>query len=258
MRTLPSDGTYRAIISATPVIYETEEGALCAAIPVSISGDVAWSGKATVVIGKKDGTLNTRAIDNLKKIFTGWNGQDPFELPEIYQTNADTEGAEPFMAEIVGVNEDYQPKDGGDPVRVFKVQWLNAVGDSTRMPESADRKSVMTKWSSKFKAHSASTGGSKPATKKTEPKAEKPAAASAAAPAKAAAGGPPSRKNNATTASARTSTGEEVWAAMKEANPDDTDEALGAKYWGTIEELFPGREDLNATEWGKVANKLEI
>src|SRR6185312_17412055 len=79
-RQLPAPGDYRAKANGPIIIYETDSGALCAAIPVVLTNsDVPWSGKHTVTLASRDGTIQTKNIENLKKVF-GWNGQDPFWL----------------------------------------------------------------------------------------------------------------------------------------------------------------------------------
>ena len=169
---LPNPGTYRARANGPAVVYQTDAGALCLALPVKLSGeDWEWTGKHTMTLVKQDGTVQSKTVDTLKKVFA-WDGADPFWLED--QDLSATE------FDIVGVHDTYTPPDGGEQKTVFKIQWLNPPGESGfKMPESADRKSVLAKYGSKFRALSGgakvATPAAKPAAAKQEPKKEAPA-----------------------------------------------------------------------------------
>ncbi len=246
MKSIPNPGTYPAQTAGAMVVYETENGALCVAIPVKITGgtEVAWQGKHTVTLGKSDGTVQTKSIATLKKVF-GWDGVNPFELEDL-----DTTAME---FEIVGEHQAYTPAGETEEVMTFKIQWLNPVGGSTNMPEKIDRKAALTKWGSKFKALSGTVA---------KPAAAKPAAPAAKSPpAKPAVSGPPGRK--ATAAMARTSTQEEVWNGLVAANEGADEADLGQKYYDACDEVEAGSSadpsllDTPA-KWGQVADKLGI
>ena len=253
-KTLLAAGTYPAKTNAKMVVYEADSGSLCAAVPLnalSPDGEIIWSGKTTITLGKSDGTLMTKAIENLKKCFPEWGGQDPFVLEEIEP------GANDLS--IVGEHETYTPKPTDEdpdpqPVETFKVKWLNPPGGSgAAMKEPLDeagRKKVLTKWGGKFKA-----GGSAPAAKAA------PAKAAPTAPAKPAPKGaptPPSRKPAAKTET-RSSSQEEVWTLLKKANEDETDEALAEKFYAAQDEVVPGANgEMTAEQWGEVAEKLGV
>ena len=254
-KTLLAAGTYPAKTNAKMVVYEADSGSLCVAVPLnalSPDGEIIWSGKTTITLGKSDGTLMTKAIENLKKCFPEWGGQDPFALEEI----------EPGVNDlsIVGEHETYTPRATDEdpdpqPVETFKVKWLNPPGGSgAAMKEPLDeasRKKVLTKWGGKFKA-----GGSAPAAKTVAP-AAKPAATTAP-PAKKAPPTPPSRKP-AAKAATRSSSQEEVWTLLKKANEDETDEALAEKFYAAQDEVAPGANgEMTAEQWGEVADKLGV
>lgn len=248
---LLAPGNYPARTNAKMVVYETEKtGSLCVAVPLNVvdaEGVAIWAGKTTITLGKADGTLMTKSIENLKKCFPEWDGVNPFGLEEI----------EPGVNElsIVGEHEDYTPEatdENPDPQSVtsFKVKWLNPPGGSgASMKEPLDeasRKKVLTKWGGKFKAIG------------TAPKAAVPAAKPAAAPTKPAAKAPPSRKPAAKAAD-RTSSQEEVWTLLKKANEDESDDTLAAKFYEAQDEVAPGANGgLTDEQWGAVADKLGV
>ena len=256
-RNIPNAGTYPAKTSGQMVVYETEKGALCVAIPIQIMGsDVAWRGKHTFTLAKQDGTLMTRGIQDLKTIF-GWDGLDPFALQDIEV------GVNEF--EIVGEHQEYTPPgDDAQPVMTFKIIFMNPPGGSSKMPamlEGNDAKAIRTKYASKFKALSGGKAASasaakKPAAKVEEDEPELPAAKKGA-PAKPASAGPPSRKSTA--AVARTSSQEEVWTALVAANEGADEGKLGTRYWAAAEEVAPDANgELDPKQWGEVAEKLEV
>jgi hypothetical protein len=241
-RQIPNAGTYQARVTQgqSIVVYETEHNALCLAIPVTLlNSEVAWSGKATVTIAKSSGEIQTRRVEEMKTIF-GWDGADPFWLEDIEQGTLDE-----IVFEIVGDQEEYTPPGETESKTIFKIQWVNPLGGSAgaKMPEKVDRKQALAKWGSKFKAVS---GGSKPAA---TPKL------STAKPAQA---GPPGRK--CTAATARTSTQEEVWTALRKANPASvSDDELADKYYAAQDEVAPNAEgNLTIQQWGAVADKLGV
>lgn len=248
-------GTYPAKTNAKMVVYEADSGSLCVAVPLialDAEGNQIWAGKTTICLGKSDGTLMTKSIDNLKRCF-GWDGKDPFALEEIEPGSNELE--------IVGEHEEYTPKATDEnpdpqPINVFKVKWLNPPGGggaAMKEPlDEASRKKVLTKWGSKFKA-TAGTPAAKPAA---------PAAKPSAAPAKPAAKAPPtppSRGKAPAPKAARNSTQEEVWTLLKQANADESDDALAEKYYAAQDEVAPvANGELTAEQWGDVADKLGI
>ena len=246
---LPNAGTHRARLGGQIVIYETGEGALCAAIPVAIQGEGwVWTGKHTATIVKKDGTIQTKTVDTLKQVF-GWDGLDPFWLMD-----ADLSQAE---FDVVGEHEEYTP-DEGEPRMQFKIKWLNAPGASgMRMPEAADRKSVLAKFGTQFRALSGAkpAAAAKPkATPKQEGEAEPELPAAPTPPKK---GSPPAaKKAPGKTAGGQppTATMEEAWQALCTANPKMSEDKQGELWYAKLDEMFPGVQpaDLSIQQWGQV------
>jgi hypothetical protein len=259
-KSLPSSGVHTCRTDGAIVVYEhPTSGSLCVAIPLAIDEPVAWRGKFTTVIGKSDGTLNTKNIASLRQAFPAWDGADPGALMDLDTSEV--------QLEAVCEREEFTP-EGGETREVLKVQWLNPVGGSSAMPEATDRKTLSTKWGAKFRAASApakAAPAAKPAGAKPTPAAAKPAAApakAAAAPAKAAAGGPPSRRP-APAAAARTSDADTVWTDFSAANgsPEDgSAEAteLGNRFYDAQDRLFPGKDPLTPEDWGAIATELGV
>ncbi|MDE2100106.1 MAG: hypothetical protein KGL39_22820 [Patescibacteria group bacterium] len=260
-RQLPPPGNYNARRNDNIVVQESEAGALLAWVPYVLCHPdwAAFTGKHMVVIGKKDGSLATKNIETLKKVFN-WDGVNPFDLEEIPMPeteDAEFELGQCFHDEFV---------DGEETRVTFKANWLNPIGGSTSMPVKLDdssRREVITKWGSKFRAVSASTGG-KPATKPTTA-AAKPAAAAAKPAAKAAPVAPtkpaaaPIRKT--TSVQKRTCNQDEVWNLLiaDEKYSGMSEDEQGSVYWGKVDELFPGKNgELSPSEWGQVADALGV
>lgn len=220
---LPEPGTYAAQLNGGIVIYETDKGALCAALPIKIDG---WNGKHTMTIVKADGTVQQRTVQTLKDVFS-WDGADPFWL-----SDNDLSACE---FEIVGVHEDYD-KDG-ETKTGFKIQWLNPVGGGggTKMPEPADRKTVLAKFGAKLRALS---GG-----KQVVP--PKPAAKPAVPPAKPSSTFPPCTMTEA--------------YAVCLANHDGNEQSAGVAWYAAMDSLFPGKNnsELTDADFGRLKAHLE-
>ena len=252
-RILPNPGTYNARRNGPVVVREEESGSLMVYIPYVLLGcAVAFSGMYSHCIGTKDGTPMKKNIDTLKKIFPDWEGENPFELEDIAIPEGDA--AEFELADCYH-DDTYTPPGAEAPVVQFKAQWLNPLGGGLPSKEpmaDADRKKVLTRWQSKFKALKSTSGASAAA----KPAAAKPAA-SAAAPARPAPSAPPARKTVG--GQERTASQQEVWDALTKANPDETPDDLTAKYWAAQDEVAPGSNgELTLVQWGEVAEKLGV
>ncbi len=261
MKILPKDGSHHAEISGKVVVYPTDEGALCLAVPVTlVNAEIAWSGKSTHTLVNKEGQLMTKSIDNLRRVFPEWGG-DIFGLEDI-----EVQGR---PVEVVGEESEFT-NEKGESVTNWKIKWLNPPGGSSRMPEPVadqDRKALIAKFGSKFKAHFGSSGGAKTkpttgaagkaAVAATETKAEAPAEKKAA-PQRAAASGPPSRSNK-TSAMARTSSQEEVWTALQKANDGVDENDLATRFYEAQDAVRAGADsNMTPAEWGQVADHLGL
>lgn len=251
---LPSAGvSWPAKLTGLPVIYETEAKALCVAFQLALVGsDAPWRGRHTETLVTRDGVAREKVIANLKRIFPTYDGVNPYGMvytnPEEPDDTQLTEiDIESIAIEIVGEHETIPAKTDPDtgaeiyPERLaFKVQWMNPAGGGVKMPEPADRKSILSRYGSKFRALGGAGKKVAPAVKakpapepppeddqipgaevETPAEPELPVARPAVAgpkgrPAPAA----PARK--ATAAVARTSTQTEVWNTLLEKLADQT------------------------------------
>ena len=224
---IPQEGKYVCKLNGQLVIYEASTGSLCGAVPC-VMVDSGFTFKHTLVLVKADGTIQTKTTDTLKAVF-GWDGVDPFSLMD---NSVDGGAMRDVEFEIVG-----GPETGDKGGQYFKSQWLNPLGGGMKTPAAADRRSVLAKYGSKFQALAAGAA----------PAAKVPAAAAKAPPVpKSAPIAPPPR--------AATSTMEEAWAALNEAQAGKPAEAIEKLWFDTIARLFPNKSntDLKPHEWGKL------
>lgn len=218
---IPPEGKYKCKLSAQAVVYEASTGSLCVALPCQMEDGFTF--KHTLTLAKADGTVQTRTCDTIKQVF-GWDGLDPFWLMDHSLDGCPLRDVE---FEIVG-----GPETGDKGGQYFKSKWLNPLGGGMSTPEAADRRAVLAKYGSKFRALSG-------------------AAATAAAP-KA----PPTKKAAppAPPPGTPTATMEEAWEALSNAN-EGMAQADQEKLWfDTIARLFPNKTntELKPHEWGKL------
>jgi hypothetical protein len=228
--TLPKPGDYVAKLNDRIVIYEAGSGALCAALPCIISqGDsTGFTTKATVVLVKSDGTILSNAVDNLKAVF-GWDGADPFTLMDN-----DYKDIEFMLADCK--HEEYEGKIN------FKPGWVNPLGGGMKMPEPADRRSVLAKYGSKFRALAGGAPVSSPSPQKKTPPP----------PAKKSAATPPPAENSST------ATMDQAWEALCESNPKMAETDLQNLWFSELKGMFPGKtnSDLSPQDWGALKEKF--
>lgn len=213
------------------VVYEATTGSLCAAIPCEVcEGDDAGKViKHTVTMVNKDGAIQTRTNDTLKEVF-GWDGLDPFWLMDADLSEV--------TFEIVIESETT------DKGTFSKVKWLNPLGGGQKMPETADRRSVLAKYGSKFRALST---------------AAKPAPASAPAkPATKPAPALPKKSTAPPPQSGPTATMEECWEEMCKANDGKSQDDLATLWFATLKEMFgtDNNSDITPQQWGQLKPKL--
>lgn len=230
MSKLLDEGKYVARLGNQIVVYETESGALCAALPCQVcEGEKTGTNiKHTMTLVKRDGTVQTRTCDTLKEVF-GWDGLDPFWLMD--QTFDDK------TFEIVVKDE-----QGNDGNVYAKVEWLNPLGGgpAMKMPAAADRRSVLAKYGAQFRA----LAGGAPV---------KPAAATPPPPppGKVAPKPPPPP-------STPPATMEGAWQALWDNHPGITEEQANNAWTSTLAKLFPNKQssELSPTDWGVVKAKM--
>ena len=243
------------------VLEESSEGALLLWIPYALcAANVTHIDRHMLVLGKKDGTLSDKAVKTLRRIFPEWDGVDPFALEEIPLRE---DGEPEFELADCYHDDSYIPQGKTDPVIQFRAEWLNPIGGSQNIPSRLgedDRKKLLTKWGSKFKALS----GGKSATAATAKPAAKAAATPAAKPAppavKPASAGPPSRRGSpAVGGQSRTATAEEAWEALAKATPDMADDEREQKFFEAQDEVREGADgNFTPAEWGQIMDKLGV
>jgi hypothetical protein len=253
---LLNDGKYKAKLSGPTeqsksgiIIYETTKGALCAAVPCTVDEGGADDGKElknTLTIVKQDGTVNTKNIDTLKAIFgIGGTIESIFGL-------MDNEFPEARFEIVVegqqGENEDGTPTvdKEGNPVLFSRIKWLNALGAGIKMPEPADRKSVLAKYGSKFRALAGGAPAKAPAASKPGAPGKPPTATSKKSP-------PPSAKT------LPPSTMDECWEIHCSNTESMTDQERTDIWFSTIRGLLGETIDtgvMTPDQWGKVKDKL--
>jgi len=233
-------GTYTAKLRGTVIIYfagkpddPEDNRALMANLPfVVVDGESA--GKtidAQVCFKAKDGTIMTRTIQNMQEVF-GMEGANPFWLqyanPDDLSDSRERDLSDK-LCQIVVESEEYNGKT------YSRVRRINPVGGGGWKPQPADRRSVLAKYGSQFRALS---GPAKPAAPKPPPPA----------PRKSTPPPPPTGP---------TATMEEAWEECCKANNNDDAQSTAAWY-ETIEKLFPGKNnsDLTPHDWGKLKDKF--
>jgi len=247
-KVLPKPGTYLAKRSKPIVVNETQNGALMAYVSYDLlNADIAFGGVHGVVLGKIDGTLMTKTIENLKLIFPSWNGQDPFELQDVPMPEVD--GAEFELADCY-IDDTYVPANStdGQPVLQFRANWINVVGGrGPEKPTEPEVEGLRKKWGAKFKAISAAPAKAPAAA----PAAEKPA------PAKKV---PASRPAPAAPKAARSETAESVWLALvKKHEGESEDDVAQNRFYPAQDKLFgQGIAASTPEKWGEVADALGV
>ncbi|MBK8915024.1 MAG: hypothetical protein IPM64_10570 [Phycisphaerales bacterium] len=181
---------------------------------------------------KRDGTINTVTIDNLKGAF-GWDGRDPFWLQD-----AD------FGQLVVQVKLAFEQYDNRTRIKVQYVDAENASPLGVPQADDASRRSIATRLGAKFRANAGGTPAPAPkpsaGTRPAPPKA-KPAAAS------------PAPKTTASAAPAvQGLTMQQAWDAFAKACPANcTPETVEGEWFRLLGEMFPGKqpEQLTPSEW---------
>jgi len=229
---LPEPGTHEARAMRTS-IYESEKSGVlvCAQHFETVNGE-GITGYFSMT--RKDGGINEYMMQTFRDVY-GWDGIDPFWL-----VDTDLSG---IPVEIVV--ED-QPRDDGSAFR--SVKYLNRVGGGNGgLPEVGDRKSILAKYGTRFRAMA---GGQQMG----KPQAAKPAAAPAqpAAPAQAAlpkAPAAPVGQDAPPPCSMQ-----EAWVRFCQVAGDGwSQDGLTQNWYEAVRELT-GKEQQDCTEadWGKV------
>ena len=255
---IPQEGKYNCKLNGQVIIYETDKGALCAAVPC-VMLDNGFTFKHTMTLVTRDGTVQTRTADTFKQVF-GWDGADPFWLMDASEEGGPMRAIE---FEIVG-----GPETGDKGGQYFKSQWLNPVGGGLKTPPAADRRSVLAKYGTKFQAlagvgsqgsgirgQGSEDGGQKAGGGARQTNAGVGARATTPLPAPMV----PRVAPLAPPPGAPTATMEEAWTALNTAQAGQPAEAVEKLWFDTIARLFPNKSntDLKPHEWGKLKAEFE-
>lgn len=246
-KAIPNDGTYTAHTTAPMVVYVAETGSVCVTvIGELVNAPVAWRGKHTVTLINAKGEAKARSMQEIGQIF-GVDMSDPFNLQDVEV------GVHEF--DWVGEREVYQDKETGEDKEGFKVIFMNPLGGGIKVPEqlnAADRKAVMAKFGSKFKALAR---GAKPTTA-SKPAAQAQTASKLAAPARS---GPPSLGKPAPKEDVRVSTSDEAWTKLIAANEDGNEAVLGQQFFDAQDAVRDGAGgNMTPEEWGQVEVQLGL
>jgi len=190
-----------------------------------------------VYIEKKDGSLNTRAIENLKSAF-GWDGRDIMWLQESALPDCQ-------------VTCEFETYNGQERL---KVQWINpydSTGSGEAIPKADDntRKRLANRLGAKLRATAGGSPAAKP-TGKPQPRA------STALPPPAAA--PPRKIPPPSAAEKQIATEADAWTAFTahEGAQGLDGETLGRLWFETIEKVVGQSSDLAAItpgQWNTIA-----
>lgn len=246
-RALPKPGNYPARRTRQMVVQSSEKGALGVDIQYQLlNSDVNFTGVHTVWIGARDGNLLTKSIDVLKQAFPTWNGQNPFDLEEI--PLSEDESAPEFELGDCYHDDSWTPPGESEAVVQFKARWFNPVGGMSKMSEplaADDRKAVLAKWASKFKAVS------------------KPVAPAKAAPVEKVVektSSTPSRKVPGRVAAKEYKTIDEVWNACEKKHKGEKNTDEIAEIWNEANDKLFGNPNQAETpeQFTKLAAELGV
>jgi hypothetical protein len=229
------NGTYPARPTGRVEVGEHANGCLICAMEFAMEGGATISN--TFWITSKDGAVNTRNVETLKKLF-GWDGTDPFWLADHGNEMTETD------VELVIENETFVGKDGKDHTN-SKVKWVNAPGGGMA-PQVAnnDRKSLLAKYGAKLRAVSGGTPSAAP----KKPTAPPPAPAKKDSP-------PP----KAPAKSGKVYDMNTCWKALTDAMADKPRAAIEDQWFDVLKEVHgdKAQDDYTAEDWGAVMEKLK-
>ena len=229
------NGTYAAHPKAASV-YESDGGALVLSLVHEFQG--GGEIKSYHALTTKDGAVNTRTIDGLKK-WSGWDGVDPYWFMDVDLTG--------ISVELVIENE----PGFRDPSKMYpKVQWVNAAGGGVEngLHEASDRRAVLAKYGAKFRAVAGGT-----------PVAPRPAAVPAPRPAPAPAARPPAARPPAAAPAPRrpAATQATAWARLNELGAGMAQGELENLWFACVDSTGMDQAEMTPEGWVKVTEAVE-
>lgn len=181
---------------------------------------------------KRDGSVNTKTVDSLRKTFPRWDGSD--------LTYWDLLTGEHLMCQVTLGFETYNNKER------IKVQWVDpydsAHGGDIPKASAEERRSIMNRLGAKLRANSGGTS--------VPPRTAAPASKAPAAPAQTKA--PPA-------APAPTATMDEAWEMFELKNKDMAPDDKPGAWFAYIKEHTGKTDPVNVTpqEWGKIKGLMD-
>ena len=221
---------------------------------------------------KKDNSLNTKTVQQLREAFPGWGGLDPFELED-----------ERFLQAPVQVTTRKDTYQGAEQI---KAGWLSAwdkkptFGGGMASADDGTKRSIRNRLQAKLRAfgggrqvgapgkpaggptrkerEEVSRGDAEGAEKKEEEKSEEQKAApTMPAGRQKRSMAPPKPGKASEEPKGPTSTEDECWAAFVErANPSLSDDEVRDGWLAVLQKVCPGKDELTAEEWGLVMEEV--
>ncbi len=223
-------GNYAAVTKAATV-YE-KNGKLLLGLAFDVSGTEM---KKATVLAEADGSLNTKNIERLREAL-GWDGIDPY-----WFIDAAPNGIE--------CSVEVEMKPGfNDATKMYpNINWINKAGGGTALPESADKRAVLAKFGSKFRA----IAGPQPVGAKPQTAPTAPAKPSAPAPPPAPRQAPAPRPAPVATA-VKHATLEECWEMMTKKYANLDQDALTEKWYAFVDATGMDQVDMTPQGWDVV------
>ena len=224
-------GNYSGIATG-PKLYETEKGALMFGCLITVTSPPDYVNETITCrqcIVAKDGTISEITTKMLREVFD-WMTEDPFWI---------VDNCEETPLDFTVEHEDYDGKTRD------RVRWMNRPGEGggggLGNVKEADRKDVLRKYGSRFRAMAGGKAVSAP--KKTAPP-----------PAKKSAPPPPSKKAEATA-----SNEDDCWAAFNKANEGKDDGTIADLWFKFVEAKYPGVPftEITPSQWGDVMSAID-
>jgi len=208
-----------------------------------------WEITGYFYMEKKDGSLNTIAIDALKAAL-GWDGRDPFWLQETDLSDHPVQVKLGF--------EEY-----GGKTRI-KVQFLNPFGSTggggVTKADDAMRRTIANRLGPKLRAIAGPTQApAKPAGPPKKPSAKPKAQPTPPPAAPIAEPSPAAAEEAEAPRDPQAATLEEAWAEFCKHCPQEKwdQAAVEAEWFRILAELFPGKQpdELSAAEWAQMRDE---
>jgi len=241
MSELKIGGNYLGKRNGVIAVKPSKQGALMVNIPYSVI-DSGATGIHSICIGTKDGTLQEKAILNLREIFKGWTSANPFDLQRL----PENESGEAEFELKDWHDESYTPEGKDTIVNKFVFRWLNPISRASLPASETEEAEVLAKWGKKFEYIL------KPVTATVTPEPTPVSKPTKKVPAKKVE-------------SVRVSSAEEIMDLLiakyhPKGASEDEQQKLGDNYFFPAQDTLFGKDVSAETpeQWGQVANHLGL